>query len=298
MWRLGDHCGAHLAEVAASRRDVWVLDGDLADSDGAYLFAQRHPDRFIMAGIAEQSMVSMAAGMASCGLRPWVFSFAAFLCYRAYDQIRIGLSQARQPVTLVGSHSGGCAGRNGKTHAALNDLALMMSLPNMRVWAPADPQDVRLAIHDVLDGNDPAYLRLPRRPTEDLPGSAARWRWIGRPGDVALVSTGLATHFAVAVADKLRRRGLDVGVLHSPFLGHSQARPLADALTPMERVFTIEDHTAAGGLGSLVHSLGLRAPVVVLGWPRDWAGASGSDDDLLEEQGLGIDAIAQRILSA
>src|SRR5690349_18346972 len=123
--RLGDHCGRYLAVMAEIDQTICVLDGDLADSDGAHWFAERHPSRFFMAGIAEQAMVSMAAGMASCGLRPFVFSFAAFLCYRGYDQVRMGLSQARQPVTLIASHSGGATGRNGPSHAALNDLALM-----------------------------------------------------------------------------------------------------------------------------------------------------------------------------
>jgi len=83
--RLADHCGLYLGELAVQDGRIRVLDGDLADSDGAIHFAERHPDRFLMAGIAEQGMVSVAAGMASCGLRPWVFSFAAFLCYRTWS---------------------------------------------------------------------------------------------------------------------------------------------------------------------------------------------------------------------
>jgi transketolase C-terminal domain/subunit len=115
--RLGDCCGQELARLADQDDRIWALDGDLGDSDGALHFARRHSRRFVMAGIAEQTMVSLAAGMASCGKRPWVFSFAAFLCYRAYDQIRVCLSQADQPVTLVGSHSGGCTGHNGCSHS-------------------------------------------------------------------------------------------------------------------------------------------------------------------------------------
>ena len=94
--RLGDRCGQLLADLAEVDERIRVLDGDLADSDGSIHFARRHPDRFIMAGIAEQSMVSVAAGMASCGLRPFVFSFAAFLAFRAYDQIRICIGQTKR----------------------------------------------------------------------------------------------------------------------------------------------------------------------------------------------------------
>src|SRR5687767_4405253 len=111
--KLADHIGALLPGFAQTHPELVVLDGDLADSDGAIHFARACPERFLMAGIAEQNMVSVAAGMAACGLRPWVFSFAAFLCYRAYDQIRVCLGQTRQPVVLVGSHAGGLSGRNG-----------------------------------------------------------------------------------------------------------------------------------------------------------------------------------------
>ena len=96
MMRLGNHCGKTLRTWAQEDDTLWVLDGDLADSNGAIHFAEAVPERFVMAGIAEQGMVSMAAGMASCGQRPWVFSFAAFLAYRAYDQVRVCLSHARR----------------------------------------------------------------------------------------------------------------------------------------------------------------------------------------------------------
>lgn len=121
---------------------IFVIDGDLADSDGAICFANKRSDRFIMAGIAEQNMVSLAAGLAETGNRPRLFSFASFLCFRGYDQTRICLSQAGQPVALVGSHAGGLGGRNGKSHTALNDLSLMLTLPRLQVWAPADEAEV------------------------------------------------------------------------------------------------------------------------------------------------------------
>jgi transketolase len=139
--RLGKIVSERLTLAAAKDSSIWVLDGDLADSYGADAFAAAHPDRFISAGIAEQSMVSVAAGLAACGIRPWVFSFAAFLTYRAYDQIRVGISQTGLPVALVASHAGGCGGRNGKTHVALNDVALMASLPRIAIWTPADAGD-------------------------------------------------------------------------------------------------------------------------------------------------------------
>lgn len=292
--RLADHCGLFLAEEAERDDRIWVLDGDLADSDGAVHFAERHPQRFVMAGIAEQAMVSVAAGMAACGLRPFVFSFAAFLAYRAYDQVRVGLSQAGQPVTLVGSHSGGCSSRNGKTHAAINDLALMASLPRLQVWAPAGPEEVRHACRAVLAGGEPAYLRLPRRPLEDLPGDPAPLRWLDGPRPVALAGCGLGTHLAAAAHRRLKTEGHGVGLLHV-----LRPKPLpedtAAALAGVETLYVVEDHYAFGGLASLLQQLDLPLRIVPLGWPAEWPGKSGADDDLLAQGGLTAEALAERV---
>ncbi len=296
--RLGDHCGQVLAELGAREPRLRVLDGDLADSDGAIHFAERHPERFLMAGIAEQNMVSVAAGMAACGLRPWVFSFAAFLCYRAYDQVRVCLSQARQPVVLVGSHSGGQSGRNGKTHSALNDLALMLSLPGLQVWSPGDLEDVELAVRTLVAQPAPAYLRLPRRPVragESLPGTAAPLRWLRERRRYSIVSTGIASQWALAAADRLAANGIEVGVLHCLQLG---TPALASQLAGIEQLFVVEDHYSFGGLATLVEQLGLAAPVTAFGWPGDWSGKSGGDEALLDRYGLSGPALATTIQAA
>src|SRR5208283_4590135 len=167
-------------------------------SDGAIHFARRHPQRFIMAGIAEQNMVSMAAGMAAAGLRPFVFSFASFLCYRAYDQIRMCVSQALQPVILMASHGTGLAGRNGKSHATFNDLAMMLSLPHIDVWAPADEADVEYVIRATLRGARGAYVRLPRITPKCLlserpPAGGFRWLFAKQP--LTVLCVGQATHW-------------------------------------------------------------------------------------------------------
>lgn len=297
--KLADHCGLLLAERGDTEPRLHVLDGDLADSDGAIHFAHRHPARFLMAGIAEQNMVSVAAGMAEAGLLPWVFSFAAFLCYRAYDQVRACLSHARQPVTLIGSHAGGLSGRNGKSHATPNDLALMLSLPHLHVWAPADCADTELATRTLLEHPAPSYVRFPRTPIDPqrgLPGSPAELRWLLPRRPVALVSTGLASHWALAAARHLAEAGIEVGVLHCLRLRPPGA--LASELRGLQRIFVVEDHATFGGLASLIHGLGPSAPVSALGWPDDFSGQSGTDDQLLAACGLSADRLALTIQAA
>jgi len=296
--KLADHLGRVLAKAAYHDKRIFVLDGDLADSDGAIHFAQALPDRFLMAGIAEQSMVSVAAGMAECGLRPFVFSFAAFLCYRAYDQIRIGLSQCQQPVTLVGSHAGGLAARNGKTHAAPNDLALMLSLPHMQVWAPADRADVELAVRHSLLYEHPCYIRLPRRPitqAEHLAGMAAGMRWLLPPRQLSMASTGLGTRWALEAAAQLRSQGIQVGLLHCPFVSQPAAIARELSSAGVAHTVVIEDHCTLGGLASLLAHAQPGMPLTSLGWPTQYSGKSGSDDDLREAHGLCAAALARSI---
>jgi transketolase len=295
--RLGDHCGRALAEAAEREPRLCVLDGDLADSDGAYHFAERHPERFLMAGIAEQNMVSVAAGMASCGQLPWVFSFAAFLCYRAYDQVRVSVSQARQPVVLVGSHSGGRSGRNGKTHGALNDLALMTSLPRLHVWSPGDRADVELAVRTLLAEPQPAYLRLPRQPvSSELPGLAAPARWLRPRAPVTLVASGIASSWALGAVELLERRGLHVGLLHVARV--APLPPLAEELSGVRQLFVVEDHYTVGGLASQLARLELQIPLTALGWPDEFAGKSDRDEELGERYGLSPRALAETVARA
>lgn len=279
--KLADHLAEQLCKRAQSDEALFVLDGDLADSDGAERFAERFPERFLMAGIAEQNLVAVAAGLASAGRKPWAFSFAAFLVYRAYDQIRIGLAQSLQPVVLVGSHAGALAARNGKSHAALNDIALISTLPHVEVHAPADADDTSWLTAELAANPRAAYIRLPRADIDALPalgGAPGPVRIIEEPAPVTIVSTGLATHWAADLLGRLRQRGQKVGLVHVP-----QLKPFPDLgalLADVETIISLEDHVVLGGLGSLLQDHLPNKLIHKLGWPVGFAGASGSDDDL------------------
>jgi transketolase len=245
-----------------------------------------------MAGASEQCMVSMAAGLASCGARPWAFSFAAFLCFRAYDQIRVCISQTGAPVTLVGSHSGGCGGRNGKTHLALNDIAVVASLPGIEVWAPASPGDVAFAAQMILQRSRPAYVRLPRVPLDGLPGPASKARWLAPRANVNVVSTGFGTHLALKVIERLSGLGVRVGLLHCALV-----RPLPREVVELAldtKLVVVEDHYKFGGLASLIRECG-RGEMLSLGWPSSWPGKAGAEEQILASQGLGTEQISDAI---
>lgn len=297
MQKLGDVCGQHLAEKARIDERVWALDADLADSDGAEHFAHVHPGRFVECGISEQCMISAAAGMAACGLRPWAFSFAAFLCYRAYDQIRIGVSGCNLPVTLVGSHSGGCGGRNGKSHLALNDIAIISTLPNIQVWSPSDPVCLRTTMEDVLRSDCPNYIRLPRSPVASLEDPVGHADWFGEPSSIAFITHGLAVHWAIQAQRALADKGRRIGVLRI-----SKIWPLdyLQAVRGVEEVthgIVVEDHNTLGGLGSLLKHVGFPARLRIMGWAPSWGGQSGSDVDLRRLAGLATQDIVEAAMA-
>jgi len=295
--RLAAACVRKLIAAAACDPKLWVLDGDLADSYAGTEFAEQWPERFVMAGIAEQNMVSMAAGMAACGLKPWVFSFAAFLAYRAADQIRVSLAQTRMPVALVGSHAGGCGGRNGKTHQCVGDLALFGALPGMHVWTPCDAADTAFATEAILRTARPSYLRAPREGCPDLPGAPGSLRWLSEPSSNIIVANGLAAHWALEVRDELARRGVAVSVLHvAQFVPIPSA--LAAVIAEARRWFVIEDHVRHGGLTDILAQATHQLPHAWFGWPAAWTGGSGDACGLRALCGLDATTIANSIMRA
>jgi transketolase len=175
----------------------------------------------------------------------------------------------------------------------------MLSLPGLDVWAPGDCADVELAIRSILAAPAPTYLRCPRTPIDDahgLPGAAAELRWLRPRRPVCLISTGVASHWALAAAGRLAEAGLEVGVLHCLRLRPLPA--LADQLRGVRAIFAIDDHVRFGGLGSLLHDLELAIPITTLGWPDEFSGKSGDDAQLLAAHGLSAERLAHRIEAA
>jgi transketolase len=281
LLRLGAVVARAITTRAVADKRIWVLDGDLGDSYGLDTTVSQIGARFVQTGIAEQTLVSVAAGLAACGATPWVFSFASFLCCRAYDQIRVCVSQTGLPVVLVGSHAGGCAGSNGKTHALMNDVALMSSLPNIDIWAPADSRDAEDTVASVLNRERPAYIRLPRDGQPDLAhyhGSGTRS--FGEPRRLCVLSTGLGTQWALEARRRLAERGWDLPVLHIARIAPFPLAEVRDRLAGCDRLIVMEDHYESGGLADIVRrSLG-RHSIVTMAWPSGWVGASGDSESL------------------
>ncbi|MDI7276348.1 MAG: transketolase family protein, partial [Anaerolineae bacterium] len=285
--------GEALLALGQARRDVVVLDADLYRSTRTVLFAEAFPDRFFDLGIAEQDMVSTAAGLAASGLVPYCNSFAMFITARCYDQIRIQIAYPSLPVKLVGSSAGLTQGPDGASHQSLEDISLMRGLPNMAVVVPADDVETRQATTAIADWPGPVYLRLGRYPTPRIFDETYRFE-VGRTArlregqDLVIFACGHLVAKALEAAELLARDGLGARVVNVSTIKPLDAEAVRREAAGLQRAFTVEEHSILGGLGSAVAEVlaeEARVPLTRLG-VRDQFGESGLADELLEKHGL------------
>ena len=301
---LRDVFGATLADLADQDRRIVVLDGDVASSTGAEIFDTRHPDRFVQTGIGEQNLLGMAAGVATVGLVPVISAFACFAVGRAFDSIRVLIDQPALSVKIAAGYTGLLTGMTGKTHQIFNDLAIMRTLPNMTVLAPADEVECRQAIMAMISTDGPFYIQITREVSPILFGGDYRFS-IGRAvrlrdgSDVTLMSTGVQTTRVVEAADVLAARGIQATVLHVPTVKPLDADAIVGAAAASGFVVVVEEGSVLGGLGGAVAELlSDRYPVPVkrLGI-QDAYGESGPNAALLDKYRLSPDALASDIRS-
>ena len=288
-----DAWGQGLVELGGRYPELVVLDGDLANSTKADVFAAARPDRFFELGIAEQNLLGVAAGMATVGYVPWISTFAAFVAKRALDQIRVVIAQPHLNVKMCGSYSGILTGKTGKTHQSVEDIAIFRAMPGVVTIAPADAVEMRSAMAAMMETAGPTYLRLTRDPSPTIfpPDYAFR---IGqgvllRDGaDVGLIGTGVQTVRVLEAADLLAAEGIDASVLHLPTLKPLDTDAIVRLAERTGAIVTAEDHSIIGGLGGAVaETLGELRPTPLrrVGW-RDVYGESAPNDALLEKYGL------------
>lgn len=288
-----DAWGQGLVELGSVYNNLVVLDGDLANSTKADMFHAAHPDRFFEMGIAEQNMLGVAAGLATTGFVPWISTFAAFLAKRALDQIRLVIAQPGLNVKMAGSYSGILTGKTGKTHQAIEDIAVFRAMPNVVTIAPADAVELRQAMEAMMEDDRPTYLRLTRDPSpvifDDSYSFEIGKATLMRDGrDVGIISTGVQTVRALTAADLLATRGVHASVLHVPTIKPLDIDAIVALADRTNAVVSAEDHSIIGGLGGAVAEvLAEHRPTRMrrIGI-QDTFGESGPNDAILEKYGL------------
>lgn len=294
--------GETAAELAEQDPRILLLDGDLGSSTGGYIFEAAHPGRYIQSGIAEQNMLAMAAGLATVGFQPYISTFSCFAVARALDSIRVLIAQPALDVKIMGGYAGLLTGMTGKTHQMLDDVAIMRTLPNMVVLAPADGTEARQAIRAIAGFTGPAYMQITREPSDLLFGADYRFQ-LGRAvtvhegSDATIISTGVQTTRTYQAAEILAARGVAATVLHVPTIKPLDEAAIVAAAQASGFVITVEEQSVLGGLGGAVAEvLSDRFPVPVkrLGI-RDRYGESGPNEQLLDKYRLSAALVAEDV---
>ena len=296
--------GETVAELANDDPRILVLDGDVGSSTGAEIFEAAQPQRFLQMGIAEQNMLGVAAGLATVGFVPIVSSFACFVVARALDSVRVLIAQPALNVKIMGGYTGLLTGMTGKTHQIFNDIAIMRTLANMTVLAPADEVEARQAIAAMISLDGPVYIQMTREPSPVLFDAGYRFEVgasvrVREGADVTLVSTGVQTARVYEAAEILGGRGIEATVLHVPTIKPIDEEGIVQAARASGFVVVVEDQTILGGLGGAVSEvLSEHYPVFVkrLG-VRDVYGESGPNDLLLDKYRLSAATVAEDVES-
>ena len=300
--------GETLVELGAEHDDFVVLDADLAASTQTGRFKDAYPDRFFDVGIAEQNLMSLAAGIAATGRVAFASSFAMFAAGRAYEQIRNSIGYPHLNVKIGASHAGLSVGEDGATHQCNEDIALMRTIPGMTVIVPCDDVEARAATRAAYEHDGPVYLRLARLATpvfndpETYEFELGKGIVMRKGSDVTIVACGLMVQAALEAAEKLAEKGVSAEVINIHTVKPIDADLIAQSAAKTGHVVTCEEHSVIGGLGSAVCDvLAEHCPVPVrkVG-VEDVYGVSGPALELLHRYGLdaeGIAAAAEELLA-
>ena len=295
--------GNALVEMGKLNKDVVVLDADLSCSTQTKIFAKEFPDRFFNVGIAEQDLITTAAGLATVGKIPFAAAFAVFITGRSYDQIRNTVCYSGLNVKIIGTHGGVTVGEDGATHQALEDVALMSNIPGMTVIVPSDRHEIHAAIKFAAEYQGPVYIRIPRSNLPDVFDERyefdIRKAQVLKDGrDVTLVTNGDTLQEAVEAVSKLSDLGIDVELINAPVVKPFDFDTILKSAQKTNLVVTVENHSIRGGIGSIIcEHLSTEYPtrVVRLGVDDEF-GQSGTSNELLDCYGLSSDKIVKKII--
>ena len=314
--------GNGLAEINNDK--IVVLDADVDSSTKTSYFKEKYPERFIENGIAEADMIGTAAGLATCGKIPVASTFAVFATGRCYDQIRASVAYPKLNVKIVGTHAGVTVGEDGATHQMVEDINLMRGLPNMVVLNPADDVSTRALVKEMIDYNGPVYMRLSRRKTERIYDSEQMNSYgtgsnnsreldceanskclfkigkgiqFGNGCDCTIFAIGDVLQEALKAKDILAQKGINARVCDMYSIKPIDKELIIKCAKETNNLFTVEDHSIIGGLGSAVSEVLCEEypkKLVRIGI-QDTFGKSGKCEELLEYFGLTSEKIAKLI---
>ena len=295
--------GNHLPVMGDKYDNIVALDADLGKATKIASFKEKHPDRFFQIGIAEANMIGISSGLSEYGYKVFLASFGSFLTGR-YDQIRCSLAYSNRPVVMVGTHVGLAIGKDGVTQMGLEDVSIMRALPNMKILNPASYSEAINVIEYLCETelDSPHYLRLGRQPVEDIeiPFEFGKGQIVKDGTDITIFSTGCILGDVVEASNLIENNtSRSVRVVNISTLKPIDTDIIVKCAKETKHLFTVEDHSVVGGLGSAVSEVltdEYPKKVVRIGL-NDVFPESAPPKDLYEKYGLSAGQISKRILS-
>lgn len=290
--------GEALKELGEINKNIVVLDADLSTATKTELFAKEFPERFFDMGISEQDMIGTSAGFATCGKIPYASTFAVFAAGRAYDQIRNSVCYPNLNVKICATHAGVTVGEDGASHQMIEDISMMRTLPNLKLFSPSDDTQTRFIIKEIANINSPCYVRLSRLSTpiiydENEQFEMGKAKQIGEGEDATIFATGVCVSEALKAKEVLEKKGIFVRVVDVFLLKPVDKDTIIRCAKQTKRIITVEDHSIIGGLGSIIcEVLSEEYPCKVtrLGI-NDSFGKSGNAVELMKYFKIDCDAI-------
>lgn len=295
-----------LLEKAKVDRDIVVLCSDSRGSASLAPFAEKYPEQFVEVGIAEQNLVSIAAGLAKCGKKPFAASPACFLSTRSYEQAKVDCAYSDTNVTLIGISGGISYGALGMSHHSAQDIAAMSAIPNMRVYLPSDRFQTAKLIESLLADEKPAYIRVGRNAVEDVytaencPFEADKAVTVREGEDAAIIACGEMVSPALKAADLLKEQGIRASLIDMYCVKPLDREAVIRAAEKVKAVVTVEEHAPFGGLGSMVSQVVAKEcpkKVINLALP-DAPVITGTSREVFDYYGLNGEGIAKAVKEA
>lgn len=292
--------GEALLELGKENNNIVVLDADLSNATKTKLFAKEFPERFFDMGIAEQDMMSTAAGMATCGKIPYTSTFAMFAAGRAYDQIRNSICYPNLNVKICATHSGITVGEDGATHQMIEDISLMRTIPNLIVMSTSDDKQTKWAVKEISKVEGPVYLRLARVEVPQIYENEEKFHigkgvQFGEGRDGTIFATGVTVSEALKAQEELKNEGIDVRVVDIHTIKPIDKEIIIKSAKETNKLISIEDHNIIGGLGSAISEVlteEFPAKLTRLGI-KDTFGKSGNAKELMKYFGITAEDIVR-----
>ena len=299
--------GEGLLQAGEQDHRIVALCADLTESTQMHLFAKKFPERFVEVGIGEQSMASVASGMAAMGKIPFFSSYAMFSPGRNWEQIRTTIAYNHRNCKIIGSHAGISVGPDGGTHQAIEDMGLMRMIPRMTVIAPCDTIEAKKATIAAAQWDGPVYIRLAREATpivttEETPFAIGEAQLLFAPKEglkaqATIIATGSLVYNALMAAKRLEAEGIGVKMLNLPTVKPLDEKSVLELAKETGAIVTVEEHQQKGGMGSAV------AEFLAQTYPtkqefigvKDQFGQSGTPEELVEHYGMGISSIVEAV---